>query len=159
MIVSRQTLLDLVFRISPVRTEELLSPLLDLLTSARRSFDGDLDKYVILLVVTIRAANHPQFVKNIEIARAQGKAAPSFPSLGVNIQSIADSIGAPKETIRRKVADMVEEGWIERRGNHLYLTAAAYQEHKFVRELMHLLFVRHYEVVRDMLAAEGDRPD
>ena len=157
--MSRQSLINLVFRISPVRTEELLSPLLDLLAGARQAFDGDLDKYLILLVVTIRAANHPQFVKNIEIARAQGSAAPPFPSLGVNIQSIADSIGAPKETIRRKVADLVEGGWIERRGNHLYLTAAAYQDHKPVRELMHAMFVRHFEAVRDMLAAEGGDPD
>jgi hypothetical protein len=129
------------------------------LSRARQAFDGDLDKYLILLVVTIRAANHPQFVQNIEITRALGRTAPSFPSLGVNIQSIADSIGAPKETIRRKVADMVEDGWIERRGNHLYLTAAAYQEHKLVREMMHILFVRHYEVVRDMIAADGGNPD
>jgi hypothetical protein len=156
---SRPSLLNLVYRRSPEHTEELLGPIVDLLSAARAAFDGDLDKFLVLGVVTIRAANHPQFLRNIEAARAKGAAAPPFPSLGVNIQSIADSIGAPKETIRRKVSDLVDAGWIERRGNQLFLTAKAYEDQRLVRELMHAMFVRHYEVVRDMLAAEEGRAD
>lgn len=156
---SRKTLLDLVFRESPPRMNELLAPMVELFTGAREAFGGDLDKFLILTVVAIRAASHPQFARTIAQARAGGPPATPFPSLGVNIQSIADSLGAPKETIRRKVADMVDAGWIERRGNQLHLTALAYQVHEPVRDLMRLMFVRHYETVRDMLAEAGPAAD
>ena len=156
---SRQTLLDLIAKGAPARTQELLAPLVELLSVARDAFGGDLDKYLILTVITIRAANHPDFLGAIAAARSSGEPPPIFPSLGINIQSIADSVGAPKETVRRKVAEMVDAGWIERRGNQLHLTGLAYQIHQPVRELMHGLFARNYEAVREMLADEGINPD
>ena len=43
-----------------------------------------------------------------------------------NAYSIAAATGLPRETVRRKVARLVELGWISRRDNgHLYLTRQA----------------------------------
>lgn len=43
-----------------------------------------------------------------------------------NAYSIAAATGLPRETVRRKIARLVELGWIERRENgHLFLTVRA----------------------------------
>lgn len=152
---SRQSLVDAIAKGSPAHTQALLGPLAELLSVAREAFGGDLDKYLILIVITIRAANHPQFLETVAAARAAGHDLPVFPSLGINIQSVADSVGAPKETVRRKVAEMVDAGWIERRGNQLHLTGLAYQVHQPVRALMHTMYARNYETVSEMMAEDG----
>jgi hypothetical protein len=152
--VSRQSLLRLVGENALLQAEPILAPLLELLSLARRSCDGDLDKFLIMLVVAIRAAGHRQFATAVLRQREPGETS-AFPSLGVNIQSIADSIGAPKETVRRKVADLVELGWIAREGNELFLTPRAYQTLTPVREAIHSLAVRYHEVVEGMVAEAG----
>ncbi|MDY0013606.1 MAG: hypothetical protein RBS40_12015 [Rhodocyclaceae bacterium] len=60
-----------------------------------------------------------------------------------NAYSVAASTGIPRETVRRKVARLVELGWIEKRlGGHLFITEAALQHfegravHKDVPELL-----------------------
>jgi hypothetical protein len=152
--VSRQTLLRLLNENSPRQTEPLLAPLLELLGRARGAFGGDLDKFLIMLVVGLRAAGHEDFAPALLRYQATGET-PVFPSLGLNIQSIADSIGAPKETIRRKVTELVNAGWIERRGNELFLTPAAYEAHTPVREAIYMLAVRYYELVSATVEAAG----
>ena len=43
-----------------------------------------------------------------------------------NAYSIAAATGLPRETVRRKIARLIEMGWIVRNGNgHLYLTESA----------------------------------
>jgi len=155
--VARQDVLSLVAKNAPLRAEALLAPLVDLLSDARATFDGDLDRFLIMLVVAIRAAGHKDFAEAVRRRRATG-GAPVFPSLGVNIQSIADSIGAPKETVRRKVTGLVASGWIERRGNDLYLTPRAYETHTPLRRAIQQLAVRHFEVVADIVET-ADRAD
>jgi len=155
--VSRQSLLSLVTEKAPLHAEALLAPLLELLSLARTTFDGDLDKFLILLVVAIRAAGHKEFARAVLLRRTEG-GPPVFPSLGVNIQSIADSIGAPKETVRRKVTDLVAAGWIERRGNELFLTPGAYETHTPLRQAIQVLAVRHFEVVGELIADAGGEP-
>ncbi|MDB5419807.1 MAG: hypothetical protein JWP50_3226 [Phenylobacterium sp.] len=150
--MSRPSLLRLVTDNAPLQAEPILASLLELLSLARGAYGGDLDKFLIMMVVSIRAAGHKDFATALLRHRATG-ATPVFPSLGVNIQSIADSIGAPKETIRRKVTDLVELGWIERRGNELFLTPSAYETLTPVREAMHLLVVRHHQIVEDLIEA------
>jgi len=156
--VARQDVLSLVAKNAPLRAEALLAPLVDLLSDARATFDGDLDRFLIMLVVAIRAAGHKDFAEAVRQRRATG-GAPVFPSLGVNIQSIADSIGAPKETVRRKVTDLVVAGWIERQGNELFLTPRAYDTHTPLRRAIQQLAVRHFEIVGEIVeSGEGEVP-
>jgi hypothetical protein len=151
----RPPLQNLVSERAPHHAVAILAPLLELLSLARGAYAGDLDKLLIMLVVSIRAAGHKEFGRALLRHRATGEA-PVFPSLGVNIQSIADSIRAPKETIRRKVADLVDLGWIERRDHELSLTPFAYETLTPVREAIHLLVVRYYDVVDGMIAEAGE---
>ena len=156
--MARQDVLSLVAKNAPLRAEALLAPLVDLLSDARATFDGDLDRFLIMLVVAIRAAGHKDFAEAVRQRRATG-GAPVFPSLGVNIQSIADSIGAPKETVRRKVTDLVVAGWIERQGNELFLTPRAYDTHTPLRRAIQQLAVRHFEIVGEIVeSGEGEVP-
>jgi hypothetical protein len=150
----RPPLLSFVTEQAPNHAAAILGPLLELLSLARGAYAGDLDKLLIMLVVSIRAAGHKEFARALLRHRATGET-PVFPSLGVNIQSVADSIGAPKETIRRKVADLVDLGWIERRDHELSLTPFAYETLTPVREAIHLLLVRYYELVEGMIAEAG----
>ncbi|HEV2532595.1 hypothetical protein [Phenylobacterium sp.] len=127
----------------------LLSPLLDVLSLSREACGGDMDKFLIMLVVAIRTTGHKRFATYTREQLLSGEV-PVFPSLGVNIQSIADSVGASKETIRRKVTELVKAGWIERQGNKLYFTAKAYRDFEKVRERIGKMSVRHHQVVEQL---------
>lgn len=128
----------------------LLSPLLDVLGLSRQACGGDMDKFLIMLMVAIRTTAHKDFASYTPDQLLSG-AVPVFPSLGLNIASIAGSLGAPKETIRRKVVELVEAGWIERQGNNLCFTAAAYRDFVDVRDRIGKMAVRHHEVVEALL--------
>lgn len=41
----------------------------------------------------------------------------STPRLDINLRSIAAFSGIPRETVRRKVAELVKRGWVVRAGN------------------------------------------
>ena len=70
-----------------------------------------------------------------------------LPGLGTNGRSVADSLSMPKETVRRKIRELAETGWIVRLNGQLYLTSAAYRDLSPVREAMHHLAVRYYEIL------------
>jgi hypothetical protein len=152
--VSRQKLLGLVAKDYPTIAQGLLAPLLDLLSLSREACGGDSDKFLIMLVVAIRTTAHKDFASYTQAELLSGEV-PVFPSLGVNIQSIADSIGAPKETVRRKVTELAEAGWIERREKDLCFTACAYRELACVRERLEVMAVRYHEIVEGLIEQAG----
>lgn len=136
-------------------SQGLLAPLLDVLGLSRQACGGDMDKFLIMMVVAIRTTAHKDFTSYTHDQLLSGEV-PIFPSLGLNIASIAGSIGAPKETIRRKVAELVEAGWIARQRNNLYFTARAYRDFMPVRESIGTLAVRYYGIVEAL--HEGKPP-
>lgn len=75
-----------------------------------------------------------------------------------NAYSIAAATGMPRETVRRKIARLVELGWISRRHNgHLYISSSALQHFGRVlssRELPELLALATR--VRRKLQAAGE---
>jgi DNA-binding IclR family transcriptional regulator len=75
---------------------------------------------------------------------------PIFPTLGTNVRSVAESTGTPKETVRRKVGELIEAGWISRQGNELRFTALAYQELAGARVAIEDLAVSNFQVVADL---------
>jgi len=86
----------------------------DLLITLRSQFDGDLDAALIMSVIGDR-----QFARRVSMA------APTRATLGqtettdqpsVNAYSIAQYTGIARETVRRKVAMLVEKGWVCRDG-------------------------------------------
>jgi hypothetical protein len=152
--IDRQGLLRLVAGNYPVIAHSLLRPLLDLFSVSRQACGGDMDKFLIMLVVAIRTTEHKLFATYSQAQLLSGEI-PVFPSLGTNVRSVADSIGAPKETIRRKVGELIDAGWIARQGNELRFTTLAYQQLAGVRVAIENLAVRNFEIVADLVQQQG----
>ena len=152
--IDHQGLLRLVAGNYPVIAHSLLRPLLDLFSVSRQACGGDMDKFLIMLVVAIRTTEHKLFATYSQAQLLSGEI-PVFPSLGTNVRSVADSIGAPKETIRRKVGELIDAGWIARQGKELRFTTLAYQQLAGVRVAIEHLAVRNFEIVADLVQQQG----
>jgi len=133
---------------------DLLQPLVELFSVARQVCGGDADKFLILLVVGVRTAAHPAF-KRYSQADLLAGAVQMMPSLGTNMRSIAASLGIPKETTRRKLAELYEAGWLVRAGRDVRLTAKGYQELTPVRDRIQALALRNADLIGTVV---GDRP-
>lgn len=147
--VGRGALRDLVAENYPSVARSLLQPLLHLLSASRAACGGDFDKFLIMLVIAIRTTEHSSFATYSQAELLSGEI-PIFPTLGTNVRSVAESTGTPKETVRRKVGDLVKAGWISREGNELRFTALAYQQLGDVRTAIEHLAVNNFEVVLDL---------
>jgi hypothetical protein len=154
--LSHHALLKLVAADYPVIARSLLRPLLELLSASRDACGGDIDKFLIMLVVAVRTTEHSLFATYSQERLLSGEI-PVFPTLGTNIRSIADSVRIPKETARRKVGELVEAGWIARQGNELRFTALAYQQLAGVRVAIERLAVQNFEVVTALARSRRDR--
>jgi hypothetical protein len=134
---------------------DLLQPLTELLSVARHVCGGDMDKFLIILVVGVRTTGHPAFKKFSQADLEAGKV-PVMPSLGTNMRSIAASAGIPKETTRRKLAELYEAGWLVRAGRDIRFTAKGYKELAPAREKIDALALR-YAALMDVVsqAANG----
>jgi len=107
-------------RIWPTHTGQFC----ELLVNLRRLFGGDLDLMLVLAVIgsrtlawgRIQGLSYDEF-----LARA-----PQMTELApINLQSIADYSGIPRETVRRKVQKLIARGWIVREADgYLYVTPA-----------------------------------
>ena len=131
----------------PTIAPDLLEPLLRFMTIARGTTGGDIDKIMILLVVAVRSMQHPDFA-TYTIEDLQAGRIPILPTLGVNIRSIADSTGMPRESVRRKVSELVDAGWLVKDGNQIHYTAVAYAEMEPARGAIEAMAVRYHEVVK-----------
>jgi hypothetical protein len=133
----------------PQIAADLLEPLVRLLQLGRASCAGDTDKFLILLLIGLRTTQHRDFRAETPERIASGEI-PVLPSLGLNVRSIAESLGIPKETVRRKVQELVESGWVVRQDGTLHATARAYRDLAPVRAEIQALAARCYEVVAQL---------
>lgn len=77
----------------------------------RESFDGDLDLMIVLAVIGDRRLKEP-VIREIGFQEiVDGCQVPHTVPL-TNRKSISDSTGIPRETVRRKVANLLARGWI-----------------------------------------------
>jgi DNA-binding IclR family transcriptional regulator len=81
---------------------------------------------------------------------------PVLPSLGTNVASIAATLGIPKETVRRKISELIEAGWLVRRRGRLYLTAQAYRGLVPLRDRLMVFTVRCWEIVSRLRGEQVD---
>jgi hypothetical protein len=147
--IGRQALRRLVADNYPAIARSLLRPLLHLLSLSREACGGDVDKFLIMLVIAVRTTEHERFATYSQAQLLSGEI-PVFPTLGTNMRSIAESTGTPKESVRRKVGELVAAGWVSRAGNELRFTAVAYRELTDVRVAIEDLAVSNFEVVADL---------
>lgn len=145
----REELRQLVADNYPAIARNLLRPLLHLLNVSRAACGGDIDKFLIMLVIAIRTTQHEDFGRYTQAQLLSGEV-PIFPTLGTNVRSVAESTGTPKETVRRKVGELIDAGWIAREGNDLRFTALAYQELAGVRVTIEELAVSNFEIVANL---------
>ncbi|MCR5877814.1 hypothetical protein [Phenylobacterium sp. J367] len=145
----RDRLLAQVHESYPAIAPDLLEPILRFMTVGRSITGGDTDKITILLVVAVRSTQHPDFATFTTEELKAGRV-PVLPSLGINIRSIADSTGMPRESVRRKVSELVEAGWLVKHGNQIHYTATAYMQVEPARSALEDMAVRFHEVVRKL---------
>jgi DNA-binding MarR family transcriptional regulator len=95
-----------------------------LLIALREQFGGDLDRMLVLAVVGMRSLP-PQRVQGRSFAEFQAGQLAQQPR-PINVQSIAETTGIARETVRRKVAELEAAGWIERgEDGHLVVSPRA----------------------------------
>ncbi len=85
----------------------------ELLITLRRHFRGDLDLMLVLAVIGSRTLP-PRRVQGLSYGDfASGRRLD--PAVNpINLQSVAECSGIPRETVRRKVLDLEAMGWVER---------------------------------------------
>jgi hypothetical protein len=103
----------------------ILDPLSRFLNVARRDCGGDAEKVVLMVGVILRSSLHPDYHK-LSAQFVESGDFHHFPTLGVNIASLAQSTGLPRETARRKVRELAQMGWLEIRGRKIYYTRTGY---------------------------------
>ena len=133
----------------PQLAKDLIGPLLETLHAGREVLDGDLDKFLIVLVVGMRTAEDRRTAA-LNFEDVLSGAVDEYPSLSTNVRSIADSTGIPKESVRRKVAALVEAGWIRRDENALSLAPHASRMLTGFRERLFLMAIRYHETLAEL---------
>lgn len=84
------------------------------LIACRKGFDGDLDLFLVLAVIGERTYSQQNADPTVTYADFRdGRASATRPQ-NINLRSIAEFSGIPRETVRRKIADLMERGWIVR---------------------------------------------
>lgn len=84
------------------------------LVACRKACDGDLDLFLVLTIIgerTFTARDAPDGMSHADFL--QGTVADLHPA-AINLQSIADYSGIPRETVRRKVETLLAKGWVRR---------------------------------------------
>lgn len=86
---------------------------LALLTNLRHMFGNDLDKPIILAVI-----GQFMFENAVDMGKRYGdhldEAQQARPVRLTNVESVATSAGLPRESVRRKVGELIDIGWMAR---------------------------------------------
>ncbi|NEX15970.1 MAG: hypothetical protein C1943_04860 [Halochromatium sp.] len=86
----------------------------ELLVTLRRHFGGDLDRMLVLAIIGARTLARGRIAR-MSYDRFMTLDRPEADTAPINLQSIAEYSGIPRETVRRKVNDLARLGWIIRR--------------------------------------------
>ncbi len=89
----------------------------DLLVILRRELDGDLDLLLIMAVLAgrTRPEGWQAELKGFRaLRRRPGSDEDYILHHSINVQSLAEYSGVPRETVRRKITHLEERGWVVR---------------------------------------------
>lgn len=84
------------------------------LIECRRVFDGDLDLFLVFTIIGERTFNVQSAPEGMSFDDFISVSVSSVRPAAINLQSIADFSGIPRETVRRKIAQLIEKGWVQR---------------------------------------------
>lgn len=106
-----------------------VSNLAKFLIACRRAFKGDIDMFLVLTVIGDRTFSQRHADPDLDYDAFKAGDAQSTASLDINLRSIADFSGIPRETVRRKINQLVELGWVAKQpGGSLRATSKAKTE-------------------------------
>jgi hypothetical protein len=91
----------------------------DLLLVLRQEFEGDLDMMLILAIIGDRRIWQRACKEDVSYAGLGKTPLPleASDAISINVLSIANFTSIPRETVRRKVAALIERGWVDREDN------------------------------------------
>ena len=104
---------------------------------------------LIMITITLRSSCHPDFRSLDPADTGTGHLMPGY---GTNGRSLAESTGIPRESVRRKVKQLIAAGWVARHGAHLRYTVRGYHAVAPAREAMLRLYVRGVQVIEALRA-------
>lgn len=84
------------------------------LIACRDVCDGDLDLFLVLTIIGERCFTPAQAPDDMSHAEFLARPVTSVQPVAINVQSIADFSGIPRETVRRKIETLITKGWIQR---------------------------------------------
>ena len=84
------------------------------LITCRTAFDGDIDMFLILAVIGDRTFSQRHADPELDYEGFRSGVSKSTPSLVINLRSISDFSGVPRETVRRKINQLVKLGWVKK---------------------------------------------
>jgi len=108
-----------------------------ILIRIRSRFDGDLDQYLLYTIFLL--AELSQLVAAAD-AEARGEAPRERERRGMNALSLSDITLIPRETARRKLQQLVADGYLRREGEGLYFLAERYGLDAFFWDLKPLFW-------------------
>jgi hypothetical protein len=149
-----QELAPVLRRHYPQFAKDFLAPMVEMLSVGRQTAGNDLDKLLILLVVALRTAEDKRSA-SLDLDEILRGDVDVIPSLSTNVRSIADSTGIPKESVRRKVAALIDAGLIRRDDNALSLAPQASRVLTDWRERLFDLAIRYRQLVAAVEAQDG----
>lgn len=89
----------------------------DLLIVLRRDFAGDLDMLLVMAVIGDRRLSRRASPDALTYDRIGHTAVREDATAAINALSIAGYTGIPRETVRRKVNELIRLGWVSRDDN------------------------------------------
>jgi len=121
MALERETLHEHFGDLWPIHNHGFTS----LLVLCRELCDGDLDQVLILSAIGTRTLMNRR-TAGLSYTEFRKGHRPAGVSRHINLQSIADGTGIPRETVRRKINSLIERGWVRKnRDNTIEVTPKA----------------------------------
>jgi hypothetical protein len=91
-----------------------VAALTQFLIDCRRHFDGDIDLFLALCIIGDRTFSARHAPPDMTFETWNASKVEDVQSEEINVQSISDFSGIPRETVRRKLNILVEKGWVSR---------------------------------------------
>jgi hypothetical protein len=89
-----------------------VSNLTKFLINCRKAFGGDIDMFLVLAVIGDRTFSQRHADQALDYEAFMGRRGEQTPSIDINLRSIADFSGIPRETARRKINQLLKLGWV-----------------------------------------------
>ncbi|MBY0226001.1 MAG: hypothetical protein K2Q28_09370 [Hyphomicrobium sp.] len=94
-----------------------VSSLIEFLIKARSAFGGDLDLFLVLAVIGDRTFAAGRVSPSMTFDDFMSEERANTEPFSVNAYSISQFSRIPRETVRRKVQELVNIGWVQRNGD------------------------------------------